>query len=482
MSRVSDSLSPQRAQGRPSQSYAVYSPGKLIVKRILIAPRLRDNRLKDAVSRLQPNVERGANVPLWVQRSMESQLRSMAEELIKSEFDRITATRQRLKMDFTVTKDGVRLRSAVKRERERACATESEASAEALLPRQKIQIIVCSRTFSQLNQYIREFRRLGTLAEHVKIGMATGRSHVCINTSARARCQTNEEFNDYCRNTSCDFRDDVGPLAEAATCFPMDVEDLKAVGTGLCSCPYYAAAKIVPECDVILAPYVSVFNESIRENMGIKTEGNILIVDEAHNLMNAVAEAQSSLVSVKAMSALSLQCKSYLAKFHGRLDEKQSSTIADIEKVASTLSEYRKLGAGEPGKVEAEELSIPSFIVALGLENAKFHELVAFLVSGDFCKKLRSFAERLWHGKLKRSEAAHDPAQNNYVSAVYEFRHFISTILSAGKHDRILVSSAPGDTTIELFSVSAGAAYDGHCNNAQMNSFKRLPRERGAWC
>ncbi|ORM42306.1 ATP-dependent DNA helicase CHL1 [Babesia sp. Xinjiang] len=256
------------------------------------------------------------------------------EEAIASELEHLISTRERLKNTLVVTEDGVRVKSGTKRQRDRVLETGDSASSDAKPVRDKVQVIICSRTFSQLNQYVKEFRKLGPLGESLKVGMATGRSHACINSAVRSRCSSNEDFNEECLSTECDFRQDVNPLSEASTCFPMDLEDLRAVGTALCSCPYYATSKNIPECDIILAPYVSVFNKCIRQAMGLKTDGNILIIDEAHNIVSAVAEAQSSLISAKAMAALKTQAASYLDRFGSKLPEEQKFAISRVKNVA----------------------------------------------------------------------------------------------------------------------------------------------------
>ncbi len=49
-------------------------------------------------------------------------------------------------------------------------------------------------------------------------------------------------------------------------------------------CPYYAARRALPEADVALAPYSSLLVAEAREAVGLALEGNVIIVDEGHNL------------------------------------------------------------------------------------------------------------------------------------------------------------------------------------------------------
>ncbi|GBE62396.1 chromosome transmission fidelity 1 [Babesia ovata] len=439
--------------------------GKTIAILCSVLTWLRDNRVNDAISRLELKAEHGwfrlsgiqtladDGVPAWVRRSMEAQLRSIAEEAITTEISHLTATRQLLRSDFIITDEGVRLRPGAKRGRDQDATSSNRSISDARPARRKIQIVICSRTFSQLNQYVKEFRRLGALGEHVKIGIAAGRNHTCVSPSVRAKCHTNEEFNERCRQVTCEYRQDVSPLVEASMCFPMDLEDLRAVGTGLCACPYYASAQSMAECDIILAPYVSVFNPSIRQHTGIATDGNVLIVDEAHNLVGAVTEAQSSVIHPKAMAALAQQCRSFRDKYRGEING-GDETIASIERVAGILSKCGKALSAATGSPRV--FSIPGFMIEMGLDDTKFHEIVSFMVSGDFCRRLRALAERLWASKCKGVVASTDHSNRNpHLYAVYDFRHFVTTLLSASEHDRVLVTSEAGDETIEIFNLAA---------------------------
>ena len=49
-------------------------------------------------------------------------------------------------------------------------------------------------------------------------------------------------------------------------------------------CPYYSARRAVPEADIILAPYSCLLVRETREALGLRLEGNVVIVDEGHNL------------------------------------------------------------------------------------------------------------------------------------------------------------------------------------------------------
>ncbi len=49
-------------------------------------------------------------------------------------------------------------------------------------------------------------------------------------------------------------------------------------------CPYYSARRAAAEADIVLAPYSCLLVRETREALGLRLEGNVIIVDEGHNL------------------------------------------------------------------------------------------------------------------------------------------------------------------------------------------------------
>lgn len=56
-------------------------------------------------------------------------------------------------------------------------------------------------------------------------------------------------------------------------------------------CPYYAARRALPEADIVLAPYSCLLARETRQALGLRLEGNVVIVDEGHNLGEPLCKA-----------------------------------------------------------------------------------------------------------------------------------------------------------------------------------------------
>lgn len=73
-----------------------------------------------------------------------------------------------------------------------------------------------------------------------------------------------------------------------------DIEDLHNLGKSLSVCPYYASRTALAGAEIITLPYPLLLQKSARDALGVKLEGNVVIVDEAHNIMDAVSNVHAA--------------------------------------------------------------------------------------------------------------------------------------------------------------------------------------------
>jgi chromosome transmission fidelity protein 1 len=59
------------------------------------------------------------------------------------------------------------------------------------------------------------------------------------------------------------------------------------------TCPYYASRRAIVDADLVLLPYQILFHRTTREASGIKLEGSVVIIDEAHNIIDAIQNIYS---------------------------------------------------------------------------------------------------------------------------------------------------------------------------------------------
>jgi hypothetical protein len=67
-------------------------------------------------------------------------------------------------------------------------------------------------------------------------------------------------------------------------------------------CPYYAGRAALPGAQLVGLPYAMLLHERTRQSLGIDLKGHVVIVDEAHNLVDALAALHSVTLSLDDVS------------------------------------------------------------------------------------------------------------------------------------------------------------------------------------
>ena len=190
-------------------------------------------------------------------------------------------------------------------------------------PRGK-KVVYITRTISQSDQVMKELRAISTLKPVYGITL-TGRNKSCPLLQARpdfeslspsalsTLCSDRKAKSQQNRPGGCPFFEETQHNLETveAYCkknFPKS-DELDVYCRNINVCPYEAKKALMKDFDVVVAPYIHIIDPDIRENflsnLDTDEKGIVLIVDEAHNIMDAVREQESFSITTRlVMSAL----------------------------------------------------------------------------------------------------------------------------------------------------------------------------------
>ena len=118
-----------------------------------------------------------------------------------------------------------------------------------------------------------------------------------------------------------------------------DIEDMHRIGKEAQVCPYYASRTAIPGAEVITLPYPLLLQKSAREALGIKLEGNVVIIDEAHNVMDAVANVHAAEIRLSELRRARQMLGIYVKRFGKKLKGENRVMVAQVAKVVDSLSE-----------------------------------------------------------------------------------------------------------------------------------------------
>lgn len=119
-----------------------------------------------------------------------------------------------------------------------------------------------------------------------------------------------------------------------------DIEDLHKLGKSLAVCPYYASRTAIPGAEIITLPYPLLLQKSARDALGIKLEGNVVIIDEAHNIMDAVASVHAADIRLSDLRRAKGMLSIYVRRFGKRLKGVNRVNVGRIGRVIEGLTEW----------------------------------------------------------------------------------------------------------------------------------------------
>nr|XP_044999440.1 ATP-dependent DNA helicase DDX11-like [Jaculus jaculus] len=76
-----------------------------------------------------------------------------------------------------------------------------------------------------------------------------------------------------------------------------DMEQLVTLGKEACACPYFGSRLAIPAAQLVVLPYPMLLHAATRQAAGIRLQGQVVIIDEAHNLIDTITGIHSAEVS-----------------------------------------------------------------------------------------------------------------------------------------------------------------------------------------
>ncbi|KHN97459.1 DEAD-2 domain-containing protein [Metarhizium album ARSEF 1941] len=281
---------------------------------------------------------------------------------------------------------------------------------------EEIKIYYTSRTHSQLSQFIAELRRpsfpsslpislteeKSPAQEPVKLLPLSSRQRLCINPSV-AKLGSVQAINDRCaelqqsRSTKkCSYvpkeelLSQTHQFRDSALATVPDIEDLHQLGKSLAVCPYYASRSALPGAEVITLPYPLLLQRSAREALGIKLEGNVVIIDEAHNVMDAVANVHAAEINLCGLRKGRGMLGVYVKRFGKKLTGANRVNVGRLGRVIDGLTEWMDGAKGfeqQHGIVDANDLTRRK-----GIDQINMFELIRYIQESKLAYKIESYA------------------------------------------------------------------------------------------
>lgn len=174
-----------------------------------------------------------------------------------------------------------------------------------------------------------------------------------------------------------------------------DIEDYASIGEELRACPYYSIREGVPVAEIISLPYQLLLQRETRDSLGIDLHDSIVIIDEAHNLMDAISSMNSSSISFGEIKLVRRAIRLYTHRFFSRMNAGNRINLSKLYKLLSLVGKFiaREIdrSRAKPGtEVDASEI----FAGTTG-DLLNVYPLQAYINNSKIAFKLQSYMDKI---------------------------------------------------------------------------------------
>lgn len=330
------------------------------------------------------------------------------------------------------------------------------------------KIIYAARTHSQLTQFVNELRRTAWGSD-LRVVALGGRKALCGNPTLNGNPEASltEACLDLQKGSStpstenskrksstaggCPLlssRDAVETLALYTLVHPTDIEEAARLGAASETCAYYASRVALPAAEVVTVPYNLLLSSTVRAAVGLSLKQSIVLIDEAHNLPEALRGLHSCRLSLPAVQAANEQLQSYVQRYADRLSARNIHFLGQLRKIVQAFEKHLK---GENKKTHGDDKmrTVGELLFDWKLANINLFKLLRYMERSRLSQKLLGFVPKKAEGPGEGTEEAHELSK--HVSAMSLVQTFIEKLTLPGDSGKI-VTDWPKSTLVESCS------------------------------
>ncbi|XP_063642849.1 ATP-dependent DNA helicase DDX11 isoform X16 [Pan troglodytes] len=287
------------------------------------------------------------------------------------------------------------------------------------------KIYYCSRTHSQLAQFVHEVKK-SPFGKDVRLVSLGSRQNLCVNEDVKSLGSV-QLINDRCvdmqrsrhekkkgaeeekpkrrrqeKQAACPFynHEQMGLLRDEALAEVKDIEQLLALGKEARACPYYGSRLAIPAAQLVVLPYQMLLHAATRQAAGIRLQDQVVIIDEAHNLIDTITGMHSVEVSGSQLCQAHSQLLQYMEQYGKRLKAKNLMYLKQIlyllEKFVAVLGGNIKQNPNTQSlsQTGTELKTINDFLFQSQIDNINLFKVQRYCEKSMISRKLFGFTER----------------------------------------------------------------------------------------
>lgn len=303
-----------------------------------------------------------------------------------------------------------------------------------------------------------------------------------------------------------------------------DIEEIVSKGKAFSTCPYYASRKSIKNAQIVCLPYNMLLSSEMRESLGIDVTNSIVLIDEAHNLVETINQIYSNEMGLADVEVSLEALLAYLARFRVVLNGKNlyysNLLISCLRSILSTLKSLFKkqlasvtsynttgtssnntctsnsvpaasasvsggttatsVGVSKSFEDKTEILTANDFLFQSGIDNVNFIKLARFVEKSNLLNKVAGFAfqsKRKQQQQQQQQQADHrqpggiaeqsdthtdlEKFDNYFVQSLRRSLGFLRSLTYSNTDGKIVIKYSAASASTPTSGTHSGAASSG---------------------
>ncbi|KAG1141260.1 hypothetical protein G6F37_008435 [Rhizopus arrhizus] len=331
------------------------------------------------------------------------------------------------------------------------------------------KIFYASRTHSQLAQFVHEVNKTTHSNNLYEVSLGS-RKNLCINKEV-SKLGNVHRINEACldmqkkgsKKGPCSFLPSWDnklkwdQFRDHAIAKVRDIEELVVVGENLSICPYYGTRNAAKSSQLVILPYQHLLHANTRESLGISLKNNIVIIDEAHNLIETVTSLYTVSLSLIQIQLTWNQLSLYIQKYKERLLGKNVVYIKQILSILKILIQH--LQVADKSKRKDSIIHVNEFLHQSSIDHLNMYKIKNYLETSNLARKLNGFIDKAKEKEEeKRRQLLSDPkgsvtpppplppALSSSIPTLTQVEAFLLALTNPDKDGRIVISFGNADS------------------------------------
>lgn len=251
----------------------------------------------------------------------------------------------------------------------------------------------------------------------------------------------------------------------------IDIEDLAKLGRETKICSYYGARQSITSAEIIALPYNLLFQKETRKSFSINLKNQIVIIDEAHNLIDTIAQIHSVEITEQHVSQSLAQLNNYVTRYKNRFAPKNmlylkhlTNILTNLNKMFTTKPDDTKLETTN-GKLslKANKIwTISEFLILTKFINLNFIKILRFCEETQLEKKLNGFNEKYYSNKQDENSEQTKTKNSDQVvlkSPILQILQLLKVFTTPYFDGRIMLTVEPQRSSLKFLLLNPSVCF-----------------------